>query len=77
MFFLEALFGLTAKTEFLTDFKGNSCPLTYQDGLGWLVIAVAGAPRLGLLHFVPVDPTSQLVGQPVQPTCQGHLFTSF
>lgn len=41
---------------------------TYQDGLGWFVIAVTGAPRLGLQHFVPVNPAPQLMGQPVKPT---------
>lgn len=66
--FLKDLFGLSAKMEFLMDFKVNSCTLTHQDGLGWLVIAVAGAPGLGLLHSVPVHPSSQLVGQPVEPT---------
>lgn len=75
--FLEALFRFTAKMEFLMDFKVNSCTRTYQDGLGWLVTAVTGAPRLGLLHSVPVDPSSQLVGQPVKPTCRELLFTSF
>lgn len=37
--------------------------LRFQDGLGWFVIAVTGALRLGLQRFVPVDPASQLVGQ--------------
>lgn len=68
---LEALFGFTAQTEFLMYFKVVSCTPTYQDGLGWFVIAVTGALRLGLQRFVPVDPASQLMGQPVKPTCRG------
>lgn len=54
--------------EHPVDFKVNPSTLTYQDGLGWLVAAITGSPRLGLLHFVPVDPASQLVGQPVKST---------
>lgn len=52
-------------------FKVVSCTPTYQDGLGWFVIAVIGALRLGLQRFVAVDPASQLMGQPVKPTCRG------
>lgn len=72
-FALEALFRFTARTEFLMYFQVIPCTRTYQDGLGWFVIAVTGAPRLGLQHFVPVDPASQLVGQPVKPARQRDL----
>lgn len=37
-------------------------PLTYQNGPAGLVIA--GATDFGLLYFMAVDPTSQLVHQP-------------
>lgn len=36
---------------------------TYQYGPSGFVIAVTGASRFGLLHFVTLDPASQLMGQ--------------
>lgn len=37
---------------------------TYQNGPGGFVIAVTHASGSGLLHFMAVDPTPQLMGQP-------------
>lgn len=39
--------------------------VTYQNGPGGFVIAVTCAPGFDLLHFMTVDPTPQLMGQPV------------
>lgn len=38
--------------------------VTYQNGPGGFVIAVTHAPEFGLLYFMTVDPTSQLMSQP-------------
>lgn len=68
---------LRQRCEVQRYFKVISSYQTYQDGLSWFEIAVTGAPRLGLQYFVSVDPTSQLMGQPVKPTCGAFWVPSF
>lgn len=42
--------------------------VTYQNRPGGFVVAVILSSRFGLLNFVTVDPTPQLMGQPAKLT---------
>lgn len=48
--------------------------VTYENGPGGFVIAVTHAPGFGLLHFMTVDPTPQLMGQPANQRILNSLF---
>lgn len=55
------IFSLTA----LNVFQFLKTAVTYQNGPSRFVVIVMYAPDFGLLHFMTVDPTPQLMGQPV------------